>query len=149
MKKWIISIFTIIALTLANTGCKKAPINNDIEGFWILERFTIIETGEIVKCERLYYGITRMLTEIAEKQGTNGYGTYIGCTEYRNNETQLVLKDFKIRQGTGDNGENAPIDMLKHFGINNQQETIFNIVSCNGKSMTLESDYARLELKKF
>lgn len=149
MKKWIISIFTIIALTLVNTGCKKAPINNHVEGFWILENFTIIETGEKVTCERIFYGITRMLTEIADKSGLNNYGVYIGCTEYRNNETQLVLKDFKIKEGTGDNGENAPIDMLKHFGINNQQETIFNIVHCNGKSMTLESDYARLELKKF
>lgn len=149
MKKWIFSICTIITLIFTNTGCKKAPINNDIEGFWILENFTILETGENVKCERLYYSITRMLTEIAEKQGANGYGTYVGCTEYRNNETQLVLKDFKIRQGTGDSGENAPISMLKHFGINNQQETIFNIVFCNGKNMTLESDYACLNLKKF
>lgn len=149
MKKWIISIFTIIALILTNTGCRKAPINNDVEGFWILEKFTILETGETEKCERLFYSITRMLTEISEKQGPNGYGSYIGCTEYRNNETQLILKDFKVKQDTGDNGKNAPIDMLKHFGINNQQETIFNIVFCNGKAMMLESDYARLELKKF
>ena len=149
MRKWIISIFTIIFLILTNIGCKKAPINNDVEGFWILENFTILETGENIKCERLYYSITRMLTEIAEKQGANGYGTYVGCTEYRNNETQLVLKDFKIKQGTGDSGENAPIDMLRHFGINNQQETIFNIVHCNGKTMTLKSDYAQLELEKF
>ena len=149
MKKWIISIFTIIALILTNTGCRKAPINNDVEGFWILEKFTILETGETEKCERLFYSITRMLTEISEKQGPSGYGSYIGCTEYRNNETQLILKDFKVKQDTGDNGKNAPIDMLKHFGINNQQETIFNIVFCNGKAMMLESDYARLELKKF
>lgn len=148
MKKWITSILIIIFI-FTNTGCKKAPINSDVEGFWILENFTILETDETVKCERLYYGITRMLTEIAEKQGTNGYGTYIGCTEYRNNETQLVLKDFKTKVETGDNGKNAPIEMLKHFGINNQQETIFNIISCNGKNMILESDYARLSLKKF
>ena len=90
-----------------------------------------------------------MLTEISEREGPNGYGTYIGCTEYSNNKTQLILKDFKVREGTADNGENAPINELKHFGINNQEETIFNIVHCDGKTMTLESNYARLELKKF
>lgn len=149
MRKWIIPIVTIIALIFTCTSCSKAPINNEVEGFWILDNFTILETNENVKCERLYYGITRMLTEISEKQGTNGYGTYIGCTEYNNNETQLILKDFKVREGTADNGENAPIDKLKHFGINNQEETIFNIIHCDGKTMTLESNYARLELKKF
>lgn len=149
MKTGIISILMTITLIFTITGCKKAPINNEIEGFWILDNFTILETNEKIKCERIYYAITRMLTEISEKQGPNGYGTYIGCTEYRNNETQLVLKDFKVRIGTADNGENAPTDKLKHFGINNQRETIFNIVHCNGKTMTLESNYARLELEKF
>ncbi len=28
-------------------------------------------------------------------------------------------------------------------------ETILDIVNCNGKTMTLESDYERLELRKF
>ena len=89
------------------------------------------------------------MTEVAEKDGSKGYGAYIGRTEYRNDETQLVLKDFKIRQSTGDSGQDAPVENLKHFGINNQQETVFDIVKCDGKEMILESDYARLELKKF
>lgn len=59
------------------------------------------------------------------------------------------MKDFKVREYTGDNGQNAPVEQLKHFGIDNQQETVFDIVKCDGKRMTLESDYARLELTKF
>ena len=78
-----------------------------------------------------------MVTEVAEKEGPNGYGTYIARSEYRENEPQIVLKDFKIRDGTSDNKQNAPIEVLRIFGINNQQETIFNIVHCNGKTMTL------------
>lgn len=136
-------------MALGTAGCKKAPINSDVEGFWILERFTVAETNEAVECERLYYSITRMVTEVAEKDGSKGYGAYIGRTEYRNDETQLVVKDFKIRQSTGDSGQDAPVENLKHFGINNQQETVFDIVKCDGKEMILESDYARLELKKF
>lgn len=90
-----------------------------------------------------------MVTEVSEKEGPNGYDTYISRTEYRENGTQLVLKDFKVRSSTSDNKQNAPIESLRNFGINNQQETIFNIIHCNGKTMTLKSDYAQLELEKF
>lgn len=142
-------LITAAGLLAGAAGCKKAPINSNVEGFWILERFTVTETGETVECERLYYSITRMVTEVAEKNGSKGYGAYIGRTEYRNGETQLVVKDFKVRKSTSDNGEDAPVEKLKHFGIGNQQETVFDIEYCNGKKMTLQSDYARLELTKF
>ena len=149
MKRFLAQILAGICILAGLSGCQKAPINSDIEGLWILKQFTIRETDETVTCERLYYSITRMVTEVAEKQGPNGYGTYIGRTEYRNNETQLVVKDFKVRQSTGDSGEDAPVEKLRHFGIDNQVETVFNVVYCNGKTMTLESDYAWLELEKF
>ena len=149
MKKWIYIIMVALGMVTSLSGCKKAPINTDGEGLWILDEFTVKETGETVECERLYYSITRMVTEVAEKQGSKDYGAYIGRTEYRNDETQLVVKDFKVRHYTTDTGENAPVEQLKHFGIDNQQETVFDIVKCNGKKMTPESDYARLELTKF
>lgn len=142
-------LITAAGLLAGAAGCKKAPINSNVEGFWILERFTVTETGETVECERLYYSITRMVTEVAEKDGSKGYGAYIGRTEYRNGETQLVVKDFKVRKSTSDTGKDAPVEKLKHFGIGNQQETVFDIEYCNGKKMTLKSDYARLELTKF
>lgn len=149
MKTYMMILLAGVCLAIGLGGCKKAPINSDIEGQWILKQFTIRETDETVTCERLYYSITRMVTEVAEKQGPNGYGAYIGRTEYRNDETQLVVKDFKVRQSTGDSGENAPVEKLRPFGIDNQAETVFDVVHCNGKTMTLESDYARLELEKF
>ena len=149
MKRFLAQILAGICILAGLSGCQKAPINSDIEGQWILKQFTLRETDETVTCERLYYSITRMVTEVAEKQGPNGYGTYIGRTEYRNNETQLVVKDFKVRQSTSDSGEDAPVEKLRHFGIDNQVETVFDVVYCNGKTMTLQSDYARLELEKF
>ena len=149
MKRFLAQILSGICILTGLNGCQKAPINSDIEGQWILKQFTIRETDETVTCQRLYYSITRMVTEVAEKQGPNGYGAYIGRTEYRNDETQLVVKDFKVRQSTSDSGENAPVEKLRPFGINNQAETVFDVVHCNGKTKTLESDYARLELEKF
>jgi hypothetical protein len=149
MKRFLAQILAGICILAGLSGCQKAPINSDIEGQWILKQFTLRKTDETVTCERLYYSITRMVTEVAEKQGPNGYGAYIGRTEYRNDETQLVVKDFKVRQSTGDSGEDAPVEKLRHFGIDNQVETVFDVVHCNDKTMTLESDYARLELEKF
>lgn len=130
-------------------GCKKAPIRNDVEGFWKLERYTILSTDETIECENLYYSITRLVTEVSERNITNGYGTYIARTGYENNENTLVLSDFKVRGGTADNGESAPIEGLLNYGISSQKETKFRIIDCNAKTMTLQSDYALLELRKF
>lgn len=149
MRKFLLLAMAGLCMIIGMSGCKKAPINRDIEGMWILDEFTIRETDETVRCERLYYSITRMVTEVAEKQGKHGYGAYIGRTAYQNDETQLVLTDFKIRKSTGDSGEDAPTDKLKHFGINNPQKTVFDVISCDGKKMTLQSDYAILHLTKF
>ena len=68
---------------------------------------------------------------------------------YHSHNTVIQAKDFKVRGGTADTGENAPVDGLRNYGINSQKMTEFQIIHCNGESMILQSDYARLELKKF
>ena len=161
MKNLIRLKYVLLLLCLQLISCEKAPIRSDVEGFWRLERYTVLSTDETVECNRLYYSITRQVTEVTDKGG-NGYGTYICRTGYEDNEntlvlrdfkvragTTLVLRDFKVRAGTGDNGEDAPVEGLRHYGIDSQDETKFRIVHCNGKTMTLESEYARLELRKF
>ena len=90
-----------------------------------------------------------MVTEVSEKQGDKGLDAYVGRTGYNENETQLILSDFKVRASTSDNGKNAPVEGLREYGINSQEITVFDIVKCDGKSMILQSDYARLELEKF
>lgn len=148
MKKVYLIGITLLVVLLA--GCKKAPIDNHIQGFWILQQFTTLEDGKVHPCERLYYSIGRFVTEISERQGSNGYGHYVGLTEFREDNTVLVVKDFKPKNSAaGDTCEKAPVEKLRPFGINNQAETVFDVVHCNGKTMTLESDYARLELEKF
>lgn len=151
MKKLYLTYLTgITLLVMLLSGCKKAPIDSQIQGFWILQQFTTLEDGEVHPCERLYYSIGRSVTEISERQGPNGYGHYVGLTEFREDNTVLVVKDFKPKNSAaGDTGEKAPVEKLRPFGINNQEETVFEILHCNGKTMTLESDYAQLELEKF
>ena len=38
-------------------GCKKAPMNSNIEGFWQLLEFTTQADGETHPCNRIYYSI--------------------------------------------------------------------------------------------
>ncbi len=156
MKKWAINLWMVCVLLIMATGCTKKPINEDVEGFWILKSFTTLADGEVHQCNRLYYSITCMVTEVSEKQGDKGLDAYVGRTGYNGNETQLILSDFKLKEDvsenkstTGDLKENAPVEGLREYGINSQEITVFDIVKCDGKSMILQSDYARLELEKF
>ena len=149
MKKWAINLWMVCVLLIMATGCTKKPINEDVEGFWILKSFTTLADGEVHQCNRLYYSITCMVTEVSEKQGDKGLDAYVGRTGYNENETQLILSDFKVRASTSDNGKNAPVEGVREYGINSQEITVFDIVKCDGKSMILQSDYARLELEKF
>ncbi len=148
MKKVLGYLFLGILLTILNS-CEKAPINNRIEGHWKLEQITTLENNVNTPCERIFYSITRMVTEVAEKQGPHHYGSFIARTEYQNNETILVLKDFKRRASTSDNGVPATKEQLMPFGINNPKETKFNVIESTSDRLVLESDYARLILKKF
>lgn len=145
--KLVKQIFASILIFIM-AGCAKAPINSDVEGLWHLDRFEILSTGETVECERLYYSITRMVTEVSEKQGSHEYPSYICRTSYSDDGNTLILSDFKERSGTADNGVDAPVEGLLPYGINSQKETKFQIVRCDGRTMILESDYSRLELSK-
>ena len=137
-----------LLLVVLFSGCAKQPINSDVEGFWYLERFTTLEDGEIHEPERIYYGITRYVVEVSEKQGPQGYGAFIGRLAYGDDGKKVIMSEFKERKTTGDNGKNATLEELKPFGIG-ALETVFDIVKADGKHLILESDYARLELSRF
>lgn len=149
MNRYVQILGTIgLLLVVLFSGCAKQPINSDVEGFWYLERFTTLEDGETHEPERIYYGITRYVVEVSEKQGSQGYGTFIGRFTYGNDGQEALMSAFKERQKTGDNGKDATVDQLKPFGIG-ALETVFDIVKADGKRLILESDYARLELSRF
>ena len=98
--------------------------------------------------ERIFYGITRYVVEIAERQGTQGYGDFIGRFGYTDEGREAVMSEFKVRAGTSDSKKDATLEQLKPFGIG-AMETTFRIVKADGKALVLESDYAKLELKRY
>lgn len=131
------------------TGCTKQPLNSDVEGFWVLKSFVTLSDGQSHQCRRLYYSITRMVTEVAEKGGDQNLTSCIARTGYNEDQSQLILTDFKIRGGTSDLRKDATVEQLMPYGIDSQELTTFDIIHCDGKNMTLQSDYARLELERF
>lgn len=113
-----------------------------------LERFTTKEDGAVHEPERIFYGITRYVVEIAEQQGTQGYGDFIGRFGYTDEGREAVMSEFKVRAATSDSKKDATLEQLKPFGIG-AMETTFRIVKADGKALVLESDYAKLELKRY
>ena len=144
----ILGMIGLLLLVALLGGCAKQPINSDVEGFWQLERFTTLADGEIHEPERIYYGITRYVVEVSEKQGPQGYGAFIGRFAYGADGKEALMSEFKERGNTSDNGKDATVEQLKPFGID-ALETVFRIVKADGKRLVLESDYARLELSRF
>ncbi len=145
----IIRLLIAVVMAVAVAGCEfKEPIDNDIEGFWKLERFETNADGRMYECRRIYYSITRYVVEVSEKQGPNGYGTFIGRFGYKDGRTKVVMKDFKHRANTSDNGVSATVNELKPFGINSL-ETTFDVVVADGDNLVLRSDYATLQLTRF
>ena len=137
----------VCLLVMLVSGCKKAPLNDTVEQHWKLLSITTLANGKTVTCGNgLFYGITREVTMVSDKMGSKG--AYVARTEYRDNESTLVLRDFKVF-GVTDPAVDATVDALRPFGIINPKETIFHIAYSSHKRLVLESDYARLEFRKF
>ena len=58
----------------------------------------------------MFFSIQLWVVEIAEKQCTHGYGTFIGRFSYENDKQKVVMKDFVHRYSTGDDGIRVGID---------------------------------------
>ena len=144
-----IKYLSIILFLALLTGCEKASIREDVEGYWQLKRVTYLETGEAVEYNGLYYSISMMLVKVSDPHGRYGCGQAFGRLKYEDDNNSLVFSDFYVGAGNVDTGVQAQVENLIPYGINSRDEIKFRIVHCNGKTMTLESEYSRLELKKF
>ena len=145
-----IKFIVLLALTgIAFAGCDfKDPIDENIEGFWQLEYFETSADGARHDCERMYFGITRYVVEVAEKYGQHNYGSFIGRFTYKDGRTKVAMEDFKHRGNTSDNHVDATVEELLPFGMD-ATSTTFTVVSATGKRLILKSDYATLYLSKF
>lgn len=149
MDKIILKATLLLMICAAVSGCDwKDPIDEDIEGFWRLERFETAADGQMHECERIFFGITRMVVEVAERQGPNDYGAFVARMEYKDGRRKVVFRDFKQRANTSDNHQDATVEQLLPFGMN-ATTTEFEVVVADGDNLVLRSDYATLQLKRF
>lgn len=131
-------------------GCdRKWPMNGALDGQWQLLMVETRADGVVTdrKDEQLYFRFQLQLMMLTDLGG-NGYGTYVGRMTY-DQETQVVqTQEMNVRNNTGDSGIAATAEQLASFGLDNGV-TRFEVVKADGDHLILESDYARLTLRKF
>lgn len=128
-------------------GCKKAPMNSNIEGFWQLLEFTTEADGETHPCNRIYYSIQLWVAEVSERGGDLGAGSFRGRYRYDEETNTVTLKEMST-YATPENSRPATREELHPFGLDNT-DTTFDVIKADGKSLILKSDYATLTLKRF
>ena len=131
-------------------GCdRKWPMNGALDGQWQLLTVETRADGVVTdrKDEQLYFRFQLQLMMLTDLGG-NGYGTYVGRMTY-DQEAQIVqTQEMNVRNNTGDSGIAATAEQLASFGLDNGV-TRFEVVKADGDHLILESDYARLTLRKF
>ena len=95
----------------------------------------------------MYIGIQLHMIELRDLGG-NGYESFFGEFNYNEDEGIVVIKNLKGKSSTSDNGQVANIKDLNPYGIN-ALETVFKVIKADGKTLILESDYARLTMRSF
>ena len=132
---------------LAFAGCKKAPINSDIEGHWQLVEYTTHADGIIHKCERIYYSIQLWVIEVAEKGGSLGLESFRGRYRYEEDNNSIHFTDMST-YATPENSRPATVEELLPYGLNNVN-TKLEVLEKGRKKLVLRSDYATVYLKRF
>lgn len=128
-------------------GCKKAPMNSNIEGFWQLLEFTTQADGETHPCNRIYYSIQLWVAEVSERGGDLGITPFRGRYRYDEETNTVTLKEMST-YATPENSRPATREELHPFGLDST-DTTFDVIKADGKWLILKSDYATLTLKRF
>lgn len=146
--KWMELLLMLLLVWLC--GCdRKWPMNGALDGQWQLLTVETRADGVVTdrKDEQLYFRFQLQLMMLTDLGG-NGYGTYVGRMTY-DQEAQIVqTQEMNVRNNTGDSGIAATAEQLASFGLDNGV-TRFEVVKADGDHLILESDYARLTLRKF
>ena len=126
MKRYIIG-----ALLLLMAGaCGKMPINGDLDGRWQIMKIEYA-SGEEEMPERAYYSVALHTINLMKVDVTSQTGNM----EYTGDSLFVVMPVSKVE------------DLLP-FGMNGTEQR-FGVKELTSKYLVLQSDYARLEFRKF
>jgi len=126
MKRYIIAVL----LMLMVSACGKTPINGDLDGRWQIMKIEYA-SGEEETPERAYYSVALHTINLMQV----GVTSQTGNMEYTGDSLFVEMPVSKIE------------DLLP-FGMNDTKQR-FGVKELTSKHLVLQSDYARLEFRKF
>lgn len=112
------------------SACGKLPINGDLDGRWQIMKIEYA-SGEEDTPERAYYSIALHTINLMQVGG----GNQSGNMEYTG-DSLFVTMPISTKE-----------DLLP-FGMNGTEQR-FGVKELTSKQLVLQSDYARLEFRKF
>ena len=119
-----------VLLVLMVSACGKMPINGDLDGRWQIMKIAYA-SGEEEVPERAYYSVVLHTINLMKVDVTSQTGNM----EYTGDSLFVVMPVSKVE------------DLLP-FGMNGTEQR-FGIKELTSKHLVLQSDYARLEFRKF
>lgn len=131
MKKGLILLFAILLCSV--TSCDEKFGYKFLDGMWQMQSVTYLDDETTVHPEDMYFSFQMNIIEV-KKLGT---ALFNGTFDY----TDGVISS-SLRVGEPDLG------LLPDFGMN-APEQHFKVVKLNSDKLILQSDYARLELRKY
>ncbi|RHR40228.1 hypothetical protein DWX23_09785 [Parabacteroides sp. AF18-52] len=126
MKRYMIAIL----LMLIVGACGKMPINGDLDGRWQIMKIKYA-SGEEETPERAYYSVALHTINLMQV----GVTSQTGNMEYTGDSLFVEMPISKIEN-------------LLPFGMNGTEQR-FGVKELTSKQLVLQSDYARLEFRKF
>lgn len=131
MKKGLILLFAI--LLCAVTSCDEKFGNKYLDGMWQMQSITYLNDETTVHPQDMYFSFQMNIIEVKKLGGALFNGTF----DY----TDGVISS-SLRVGEADLG------LLPDFGMN-APEQHFKVMKLSSDKLILQSDYARLELRKY
>ena len=126
MKRYIIAVLLVLIVS----ACGKTPINGDLEGRWQIMKIEYT-SGEEETPERAYYSVALHTINLMQVGGTSQTGNM----EYTGDSLFVVMPI-------------STVENLLTFGMNGTEQR-FGVKELTSKHLVLQSDYARLEFRKF
>ena len=126
MKWYIIAVLLVLIVS----ACGKTPINGDLDGRWQILKIEYA-SGEEETPERAYYSVALHTINLMQV----GVTSQTGNMEYTGDSLFVEMPISKIE------------DLLP-FGMNDTKQR-FGVKELTSKHLVLQSDYARLEFRKF
>ena len=126
MKRYIMAVL----LMLIASACGKMPINGDLDGRWQILKIEYV-SGEEEIPERAYYSVALHTINLMKVGVTNQTGNM----EYTGDSLFVVMPI-------------STVEDLLPFGMNGKEQR-FGVKELTSKHLVLQSDYARLEFRRF